>query len=126
MEHSGKFFVHDLEMLDVAKVDVTFQDIFNRCAAFLENRDDIFQGLLGLQPYIALSRNFAFFVPSNLPCRKDHLPAFGSGEYGNVGLGWKDKVAGRKVVFGITGSLIFLWKLGPAQGTRNKTQEQSA
>jgi len=27
------------------------------------------------------------------------------GEYGYVGLGWKDKVAGRKVVFGITGSL---------------------
>ena len=48
MEHSGKFFVHDLEMLDVAKVDVTFQDIFNRRTAFLENRDNIFQGLLGL------------------------------------------------------------------------------
>ena len=78
MEHSGKFFVHDLEILDIGKVDVTFQDIFNRRTAFLENRDDIFQGLLSLQPYIALSRNFAFVVPSNLTCRKDHLPAFGS------------------------------------------------
>ena len=79
MEHSGKFFVHDLEMLDIAKVDVTFQDIFNRRTAFLENSDDIFQGLPGLQPYIALSHNYAFFVPSNLTGRKDHPPAFGSG-----------------------------------------------
>ena len=47
MEHSGKFFVHDLEMLDVAKVDVTFQDIFNRRTPFLENRDDIFSKFAG-------------------------------------------------------------------------------
>ena len=56
----------------------TYQDIFNCRTAFLENGDNIFQGLSGLEPYIALSRNFAFFVPSNLTCRKDHLPAFGS------------------------------------------------
>lgn len=78
MEHPGKLFVHDLEILDIGKVDVTFQDIFSRRASFLENRDNIFQGLLGLQPYITLPRNFASFVPSNLTCRKDHLPAFGS------------------------------------------------
>ncbi len=55
MECYRKFFVHDLKTLDIGKVDVTFQDIFSCRTAFLENGDDIFQSLPGLQPYIATS-----------------------------------------------------------------------
>jgi len=47
------------------------------------------------------------------------------GEYGYVGLGWKDKFAGRKVVFGITGSLIFYGNSGMPKVLETKLKRKA-